>query len=114
MRRSLRAHLARALIAPLVIGAVALCALALRTQIEVRQLAETPPSPSRVDVLMERHDCWRGDQAQPADVWLPGHVVISPPGTTRAVYRGRNATTLALTQEFGGVDRGIVVHGFCR
>jgi hypothetical protein len=69
-------------------------------------------SPGRADRLAERHGCWSG--AAPVDMEgkLPGHVVVSI-ANGRTVYSSA-LVGRALDQAFGGRDRGLLVHAFCR
>lgn len=69
-----------------------------------------PSTPTRVEVLLDTHDCWTG--AAPAHVGIPGHVVITRPGEA-PVYVGTRVTGRALEQVVDGVDHGLTIHGFC-
>ncbi len=65
--------------------------------------------PSAAD-LIAANDCWTGEA--PADVEVPGHVVVSAEGEAR--YAGERMVGKALEQLFDGADHGLQVHGFCR
>lgn len=72
----------------------------------------TPPPPvveiERVERLIDRHGCWTADEPQPADVWIPGHVIVTNDlGTSR--YAGPRAVGLALEGKFSGT-----VYAYCR
>jgi hypothetical protein len=63
--------------------------------------------------LVDQHDCWTGEA--PADVNVPGHVVLRYEDDATATYRGRQGVEDALTQLFDGTDRGVAeVIAFCR
>lgn len=115
--RGLNQHLARALVAPFAFLAAALLVIAFAQSAQTAELAETPAAvpaqqPSAAERLVERHGCWTG--AAPADVEVPGHVVVTWPGAVSASYGGRRAVGAALEHVFGDERRGMVVHGFCR
>lgn len=76
--------------------------------------SEPTPAPvreveSRVELLLERHDCWTKNGP---DGVIPGHAVVTIDGRARHV--GDQITGQALEQLFDGADHGLVVHGFCR
>lgn len=67
--------------------------------------------PTTVETLIAAHDCWTG--SAPADVEIPGHVVVTTPaGDT--VYAGARRVGQALEQVFDGAGHGLTVHAFCR
>lgn len=66
-----------------------------------------PPSTS----LVVAHDCWTGKA--PADVTIPGHVVVTLP-TGEVRYGGERLVSKALRQLFDGEHHGLTVHAFCR
>lgn len=72
---------------------------------EIRPHAEGSPAE-----LIEQNDCWTGEA--PADVEVPGHVVISTVKGARIA--GPRFVNMALEQIFEGTDHNLVVHGFCR
>ena len=94
------------------IGIMALLAPPAVLEFDRSELPAESASPSRADRLVTKHGCWTSEA--PADMasQLPGHVVASTP-EGRTVY---SATLVgpALDQLFGGRDRGLVVHAFCR
>lgn len=69
---------------------------------------ETRTDPAQV--LIQQHDCWTSEA--PADVTVPGHVVVTRNG--RAVYGGPRLVKQALEQVFDGIDHGMTVSAFCR
>lgn len=73
---------------------------------------DVPAAEGSPRAVVEAHDCWAG--AAPADMVgvIPGHVVVTVDQEVR--YAGERMVGLALEQTFGGVDHGLVVHGFCR
>jgi hypothetical protein len=69
--------------------------------------------PSRVERLVERHNCWTGDA--PADVEIPGGVVMSLVGQGPRYFATDERVGQALDHMFTADDPAIaVVHGFCR
>ena len=66
--------------------------------------------PDRATVLVERHDCWRGEA--PDDVDMPGHVVWQHPDG-RTVYSARLVGS-ALDTLFGDGDLAGRPIAFCR
>lgn len=71
-----------------------------------------PNAPGSPGAVIDAHDCWTG--AAPADVEIPGHVVVTLPGHLAATYGGRRLTGLALEQIFNHHEHGLTVHAFCR
>jgi hypothetical protein len=70
-----------------------------------------PPERSQHLDLIERHGCWT--DAQPADVEIPGHVIVTGPGgITR--YAGPSMVHRALERVFDGKHPRLEVHAFCR
>lgn len=59
--------------------------------------------------LVEVHGCWTG--AAPTGA-VAHHAVVTVNGVAR--YAGQRMTDQAIEQAVFGVDRGLVVHGFCR
>jgi hypothetical protein len=74
----------------------------------------------RVGRLFDRHECWDG--VAPADVEIPGGVVMTRDGGSPRFYGSDHALTIAFEQVLGAVrgdrivtvDHGVTVHGFCR
>lgn len=63
--------------------------------------------------IAARHECWTGEA--PADVKVPGHVVVRYEGEVAASYRGSKAVGEALAHIFDGADNGVAeVTAFCR
>jgi hypothetical protein len=71
---------------------------------------EAPAHVTRGERLIEQHGCWTGEA--PADVTIPGHVVVTRDG--RVVYGGPRLVGQALGQVFEGEEHGLDVHAFCR
>lgn len=70
-----------------------------------------PPERSEYVDLLERHDCWT--DAPPADVAIPGHVIVTEPnGATR--YVGRRMVHRALEHVFEDKHPRMAVPAFCR
>ncbi len=71
------------------------------------------PAPSRVEHLLDVHDCWSG--AAPAEMRhrIPGHVVVTT-RRGRTVYGDPRLVGKALDQEFAHKRAGLTIHGFCR
>lgn len=108
--RSLR-NFAGFLVGFAVVFAVAWSALAPNDDMSVGTIRPLETHADPAQVLIEAHDCWT--QAAPADVKVPGHVVVTRDG--HAVYGGRRLVAQSLEQVFEGVDHGIdAVNAFCR
>ena len=74
---------------------------------------EHVPSKTYAQRLMDKHDCWSGEA--PADVWMPGHVVVRYSDDIAARYAGPKAVHDALEFTFNDATNGVaVVYGFCR
>lgn len=73
-------------------------------------MADRPAVEGSPAALVEAHDCWTGEA--PADVEVPGHVVVTVGNDT--IYGGPRLVGKALSQIFDGANHGLVVHGFCR
>jgi len=112
------------------VGFGAIMALAFLTHgpADILQTGAPPAAPTaqptRAEVLVERYDCWRLGESPPADMagQIPGHAIVTLPAADKTVYR---ATLVgpALEQvahdypDLGwrpAIDRGLIVHGFCR
>lgn len=110
MRRRRTPTLGKALTLGVVRPLVFVAALGAGMTLAPTTAAEIPERPDPVATLVEAHDCWTGDA--PADVEIPGHVIVTEGGFT---YRaGADGVGRALAQIFDGVDHGLDVHAFCR
>jgi len=106
LRSRLRIKLVHNLLAALVLVALGVGGVATQTTV----YAERPEVSDSPAALLAEHDCWTGEA--PADVVIPGHVVVSVDGEAR--YGGERMVGKALEQVFDGVDHGLTVWGFCR
>lgn len=69
-------------------------------------MAIRPPAEGSVAALLAECE-------EPAEGVLPSSVVVTPEGAAAPVVGGDVLVGQALDQAFGGVDHGMVVHGFC-
>lgn len=67
--------------------------------------------PDRTAQLLDQHDCWTGEA--PADVEIPGGVVLTLPGKSEPQF-SRRLVGPALEQIFGDGTTEYRIHGFCR
>jgi hypothetical protein len=75
-------------------------------------MSSRPHAEGSADALIADHDCWSGKA--PADVTIPGHVVLMRDGAVAPVYGGARMVGLALDQIFDGKAHGLTVYAFCR
>jgi hypothetical protein len=69
--------------------------------------------PDYAERMAAKHDCWKGEQ--PADVEVPGHVIMRYDGDVAVRYLGAKAVGDALEHIFDGKDNGVSdVYAFCR
>lgn len=117
-RRTFRATVARAFVAPVLAVLAVLLYVGTVGAITGGVDGDLPYAPAIVEHgsatdLVERHGCWTSEA--PADMVgvIPGHVVVTTAeGVTR--YGAERLVDQALRQQFEGADHGLVVHGFCR
>lgn len=68
------------------------------------------PTITSTERLMDKADCWTGEA--PADVEVPGHVLINTPTGPRVA--GPAKVGQALEQIFDGADHNLDIVAFCR
>lgn len=108
MLNALYKGLVKAVLAMIVVGA-AFIFMAHNTA-NMERVETGPTYPERIAA---KHDCWMGEA--PANVEVPGHVVVRYEGEVAAKYRGAKAVGEALEQTFDNKDHGIAeVYAFCR
>lgn len=70
------------------------------------------PPPATAEWLIAAHDCWTGDA--PADVDLPGGVVVRVDGGDAEYSENAMVIGAALDAALDGVDNGVEAVAFCR
>lgn len=70
------------------------------------------PVPSTAEWLITAHDCWTG--AAPADVDLPGGVVVRVDGGDAEYSEDAMVIGAALDAALDGADNGVEAVAFCR
>lgn len=102
------------------VGALGLGFVAMGGSTTSLVFPESPEAPqvrqaeSRVQALVERHDCWVGKAPADMEGQIPGHAVVTYTGDPGPVYEGGLTVDLALRQVFEGKEQGLEVHAFCR
>jgi hypothetical protein len=85
------------------------------TQVPDSYTAEVlPAKPTKVERLIEKHDCWTGEAPKDMTGKMPGGVVVSAPNAGPIYDRNQHMVGYALDQIFNVQDHNLTVHAFCR
>lgn len=105
--RSFRSTLARILVANTAVGVMIGVVMTMGSstvEAAPQSPSVTDPGPSRVELLIARHECWAGEA--PSDV-IPGHAIVTLPGGRPRVMLSDVGFGIWLDHNPG------TVHAFC-
>lgn len=113
MLNALYKGLVKAVLAMIVVGAAFIfMANNTASQVQENRVEDGPTYPEQIAA---KHNCWMGEA--PADVEVPGHVVVRYEGDVAARYLGPKAVADALNYLFDDTkdNHGVAeVYAFCR